>query len=384
MPSSNQNPKLGLVLSAGGARAAYQVGVLRYIGQHFPHFRPRVFSGVSAGSIIACYLAQGEPLQQATLRMYELWAALHFDQVLKTNFNSMLSLFLRWFWDLFLSKMTDRLLVRALLDASPLSRTLLSHIHFWKIARAIRSGEVDGLAISATNYFDGMTTVFYDSFRPIPAWRREKRIAVRSAIRIRHIMASCSIPLLFEPVRIGDSLFGDGSLRLSFPLSPSIHLGATHLLTISIRCPNSVSPVKLEKPEQLSMGFIAGTVLNSIFLDSLEADHENMVRMNQVYDGKQVKRIESLLIRPSLDLGAIAKEFIGEIPFHFRQVVRALATSPAELGDLMSYLMFTNGYLNALLELGQKDAKSNHDQIEQLLASACPVPSLQRSSSTGD
>jgi len=365
MPDSKKN--IGLVLPAGGARAAYQVGVLRYCATAFPEFRPRIFTGVSAGSINACFLAQGDPFPAATKELYELWTKLQFDQVLRTNFQSVFSMTSRWMYDMFISKITRKLLLKSLLDASPLAHTLLSHIHFWKVTRALRHGLIDGLSVSCTNYHDGSTAIFYDSKEDIKPWIREQRKAIRTAIRMRHIMASCSIPILFEPIRIGDFLYGDGSLRYNFPFGPAIHLGATHLFAVGIRCPKPENVLGV-KPDHVSIGFVAGAVMNSIFLDSIDADYENVCRLNFAADGINVKRTPATLIRPSRDLGAMAKDHFEEVPFHFRQVLRSLA-NPEELGDLLSYLMFSPQYINTLLELGKKDGEANHDLIANWLKS---------------
>jgi len=365
--SSTRSEKLAFVLPAGGARAAYQVGVLRYIGETYPELNPSIYCGISAGSINACFLAQGQPFSLSSGQLYALWSKLEFNQVLKTNFNSLFSMSSRWLYDMFVSKVTQKLLLKSLLDASPLSQTLLSHIHFWKISRSIRSGLVDALAVSATNYHDGNTTVFFDSHQEIPAWVRETRRSIRTQIHLRHIMASCSIPILFEPVRIGDFLFGDGSLRFNFPFSPAIHLGASKALAIGIRSPSPQNPLGF-RPDHVGMGFVAGAVLNSIFLDSIEADYENMNRNNRIADGIHIKKVPALLLRPSQDLGALSVNFLNEVPFHFRQFLKSTA-SPAELGDLLSYLMFSPGYINALLELGMKDAAKEKHIIEQFLNS---------------
>lgn len=361
---TNVPRKDALVLPAGGARAAYQVGVLRYIARHFPQFDPKVFTGISAGSINCCFLAQGDPFLESTERLYQLWANLTFDKVFRTNFRSLLTMGLRWASDLFLSRVTNRLLLKSILDASPLSYTLLEHIHFWKINRAIRNGTVHGLAITATNYHTGSATVFFDAPDHVQAWRRELRVAVRTAVRARHIMASCSIPILFEPIRIANHLYGDGSLRFNFPFSPAIHLGASHILAVSIRCPRPVDALGY-RPEQVGLGFVAGAVLNSIFLDSLEQDFETMQRMNEIRS-ERVRPVHAIVIRPSEDPANIARQFRKEIPFHLRQLMGATG-SPNELGDLLSYLLFSPGYLQALLALGERDAASQHDRIEAVL-----------------
>jgi len=359
-------PKLGLVLSAGGARAAYQVGVLRFLAENCPEFNPRILAGVSAGSINAAFLAQGLPPLEAAQKLYAIWENIDFDQVFKTNFKTFASMGLRWLSDLFVSKVTRKLLLKSLLDATPLSQTLLSNIHFWKISKAVRNHLIDGIALCATNYHNGNTTIFFDSAHELIPWERERRVAIRCAIRVRHVLASCSIPVIFEPVRIGNLLYGDGSLRFSFPFSPAVHLGATHVIGIGIRCPNPENPFRGQNPDHLSLGFVAGSVLDSIFLDSLEFDYENLCRINNVVGPNSEKYIHAHLVKPSMDLGAMARDFLKEVPFHFRQVLRSTA-DPSEMGDLLSYLMFSRGYIKALLELGMKDAAAQLPAIKKVL-----------------
>lgn len=351
------------MLPAGGARAAYQVGVMGYLAETFPDLDPRVYTGISAGSINACFLSQGKPFKEAAPELCELWSRLDFDQVLKTNFNTLFRMFARWTRDLFIARVTKQVLLKSLLDATPLTSTLLKNVHFWRISRAIREGQLDGLAISATNYHDGTTTVFFDSTEPLEPWSRERRKAVRVGIRVRHIMASCSIPILFEPVRLGDHLYGDGSLRFSFPFSPPIHLGATHLFAIGTRCPRPKDVIP-GRTEQVGLGFVAGAVLNSIFLDSVEADYENLQRMNAIGGGSHY--YPAFLLRPSVDLGSLATKHFNSVPFHLRQLLGATARS-SQLGDLLSYLMFSPPYVKELLDLGRKDAAEKKDEIRKFL-----------------
>ncbi len=359
--------RLGLILPAGGARAAYQVGALKWISENIPEFAPRIFTGISAGSINSSFLAQGEPFPIATQHLHQLWQGLEFGQVVKTNFKTILGMGSRWAYDIFLSKVTNRLLVKSLLDASPLSTTLLTHVHFWRITKALRAGLIDGVAVTATNYYDQTSTVFFDSHAPIQPWSARGRKAVRTAIRVRHIMASCSIPLLFEPVRIADGLFGDGALGVNFPFSPGIHLGATHLFGIG----NQAMPKKQTEyhPDHVSMGFIAGVVLNSIFVDTLEIDYENLVRLNQMGQGIEnthYKKIPVYLLKPSQSFAEIATAHLSEVPFHLRQLINSTA-SRGEIGDLLSYLMFAPGFIRTLLELGKRDAESKADEIIKFL-----------------
>lgn len=226
-------------------------------------------------------------------------------------------------------------------------------------------GIIDGVTVTATNYHNGCATIFYDSHEPIPPWTREQRRSERTSIRARHIMASCSIPLIFPPIRIGNSLYGDGSLRFNFPFSPALRLGATHILAISIRARKTDEMLPSFRPDHVGLGFIAGAVLNSIFLDSIEQDYENVCRINKFLT-KDDRKVYPFLIRPSEDPATIARYFRKEVPFHFRQLIGSTA-GPDEAGDLLSYLMFSPGYVRAMLALGYKDAQAQHDQIKQAL-----------------
>ncbi len=362
-----REPRLALVLPAGGARAAYQVGVLAYLAEQYPKLRPTIFTGISAGSINACFLAQGESFPKAAARMSELWGSLDFDQVFATNFRSLSGMVFRWVSDLFLSKVTRRILLHSLLDASPLAGTLLTHLQFWKIAKALREGRIHGVAVTATNYHTGNSTVFFDSSEPVEPWSRQDRSSLKTKLRVRHIMASCSIPILFEPVRIGDHLYGDGSLRYNFPFSPAIQLGATHALGISIRPPGS-QDLGGYSPEQVNLGFIAGAVMNSIFLDSLEPDYETVVKMNRLASGGLVRTVTPMLVRPSQDLASLSKDHLKEVPFHFRQLLKSTA-NPEELGNLLSYLLFSPGYLTELMNLGRRDADASRADLEKFVRS---------------
>lgn len=354
----------GIVLSAGGARAAYQVGVLKFIGEKCPTFKPQVFAGVSSGSINASYLAQGQPFPQAALNLHQLWHGIAFDQVLETRFVTLFSLLNRWVYDLFISKVTKKLLLSSLLDASPLAQTILTHTHFWKIHRAIHAHKLRGLAVTATNYNTGLTSVFFDSAALKQGWSRAGRVGIRTPIKLKHIMASCSIPILFEPVKIGDHFFGDGALRFHFPFSPAIKLGANKILAIGVHCDDSDHPVT-PLQEQPRMGFIAGAVLNSLFIDSIELDFENLNRINRM-KGKMAAPIDAFLVRPSQDLGQLAKDCIEEVPFHLRQLLKSTA-DPEELGDLLSYLMFSPKYVRKLLALGYSDAEQNWKDLESFI-----------------
>lgn len=368
MDSQIPTPNIGLILSAGGARAAYQVGAIRAIARQCPEFNPKIFCGISAGSINSSYLAQGEPIVHAADNLYELWANLSTENVFKTNFRSVFAVTMKIFNDLFISKVTKRLTFHSILDATPLAETLITNIRFPKIANALADGIVQGIAVTATNYHTGNATVFYDTHKPVPPWHRLHRQAISSPIRIRHIMASCSLPILFEPVKIGEYLYGDGTIRFSNPFSPAIHMGASHIVAIGTSCPTQVTPGPVDP--SYSMGFVAGSVLNSIFLDSLEPDFAMLLRFNEIAQtSPAIRYLNVKLLQPSLNPGVIAKEYFEELPFNFRQLIKTAAITPEDAADLISYLMFTKGYIGALLKLGEEDGARHAEDIKKLLNS---------------
>ena len=181
-------------------------------------------------------------------------------------------------------------------------------------------------------------------------------------------MASCSIPILFEPVIINGEMFGDGSLRFSFPFSPAIKLGATNILAIGTRCPHpELETGDFRTQPSGNMGYLAGVLLNSLFQDSLEVDFENLQRLNNVTSSERVRQIPALLLRPSQDLGHLAKGFLDDIPFHLRQLIKSTA-SREQLGDLISYLMFSPGYVQEILKLGAIDAEANENLLKEHFA----------------
>jgi NTE family protein len=351
-----------IVLSAGGARAAYQVGVLRRIAERAPDFQPTIFSGVSAGSINACFLAQGEPFAETTRRMEELWLELKSEDVFRTNFPSLSRAILRWVTDLFFARVTNRILLRSLLDATPLASTLGSRIPFAKVHRAIREGRVEGLSVTATDYRTGASVIFFDSTRKIPAWVRRHRQGIPGPVHLKHVLASCSLPVLFEPVKIGDRWYGDGSIRFSFPLSPAINMGAKRILAIGTQPHGTEAPAA----EAATMGYVAGAVLHCLFQDSLETDIELLETINAA---APEKHIATAVLRPSIDPARLASEHLGELPFHFRQLLRTTAKR-GDLGGLASYLLFSKPYLSALIELGRTDVDASWHDLAPLLQPA--------------
>jgi len=348
-----------IVLSAGGARAAYQVGVLRRIAERAPNFNPTIFSGVSAGSINACFLAQGGGFDDTTRRMEELWRSLKSEDVFKANFPSLSRAIFRWVTDLFFARVTDRILLRSLLDASPLATTLGSRVPFAKIHRAISEGTIQGLSVTATDYRTGSSVIFFDSANKTPGWVRRHRAGVPGAVHLKHLLASCALPVLFEPVRIADRWYGDGSIRFSFPLSPAINMGAKKILAIGTQ-PDGT---ETRNAEAATMGYVAGAVLHCLFQDSLETDIELLETINTVAPDK---RIETVNLRPSIDPAMLASEHLSELPVHFRRLLRTTAKR-GDLGGLASYLLFGEKYIDALIKLGRADADAQWEKIAPIV-----------------
>ncbi len=391
---------IGLVLTAGGARGAYQAGVLKRIGE-LPRLKNApspfaIIAGASAGAINGAYLAaECENFQEATLRMAALWANLKVKNVFKTD---ALSLGLRsagWLQDLSLGGIWGGGIAQSLLDFSPLRSHLLQNIPFEKIGPAIQKNLLYAVAVSATNYYSGKSYTFIHGQPNHPLWEKSRRISLSVPLTVDHIWASCAIPIVFQPVLVstkaGDYYFGDGGLRLTTPCSPAIRLGASKVFAIGIRSQKAAearSQIELLDTNQLKITMrrpplaqIFGVALNSIFLDHLDTDLEHLDRMNDLLqsapEGTNTKKhirepmriISPLAVHPSVDLASIAEVHKKKMPHLVRYLMEGLGASKAQSADLMSYLLFDSSYTQALLEIGYQDATQNLSAIESFLFS---------------
>jgi NTE family protein len=375
------NESLALMLGGGGARGAYQAGVLRAIVRRHPTLRLPILTGISAGAVNTTFLAaQAAPLPEATDQLVKLWLSLTPDQVYNVHALPLLGNVGRWSLRLIGGGGGDRKEpTRGLLDTSPLKRFLeralphdadgaLPGIH-----HNIRTGRLDAVALSATSYTTGQSVTWVQG-RDITLWQRPQRRSELASITVEHVMASSALPMLFPAVRVGTEWYGDGGVRLTAPLSPALHLGATRILTVATRYSRS----REEADRPLTAGYpppaqVLSVLYNAIFLDLIDEDILRLERMNRLLDevpqgGREGMRlVEILVLRPSRDLGKLAGQFEPRLPRAFRYLSRGLGTRRTTSPDILSLLMFQVDYLRALIELGESDVEANNDRIDAFL-----------------
>ncbi|MGZ3745650.1 MAG: patatin-like phospholipase family protein [Pseudobdellovibrionaceae bacterium] len=371
----------GLVLTGGGARAAYQVGVLRGIF-HLTQFEKnpfQVISGFSAGAINGTWLAScHEDFNRATQTLWEGWAALTSEQIFKTAPLPFLNIGFRWVKDRSFGGMGKKQQITYLLDTSPLNQFIKSKINFQTLNDHLRAGILHGVSVTATNYHTGHSTTFFSGSSLIQDWQSLNRISRRSELSSHHVMASAAIPIFFPPVRIEDAFYGDGMIRLNAPLSAAIRMGADRLLVIGIRGPSSTSPTSPQTQETISVGEIAGTILNGLFFDSLDADLARSARINRTLsvmtaselarEPDKLRLIPVLALKPSEDIGNIPAVTLSRIPSTLRFLLKGLGLDEEKNKDLLSYLSFEPRYMRTLLELGYEDTLQKKDEILEFFA----------------
>jgi NTE family protein len=380
---------LGLVMTGGGARGAYQAGVLKRIGEIKrvrAHGNPfPIIGGASAGAINCAGLAAGsDDFSLATRTIARLWSGLQPSDVFRCDVFSHAANSLIWLADLSFGAILGGGNAHSLIDATPLRHFLNTHLHCNRIETNIKQGYLYALAISATNYTSGKSYLFIQGKKGHPMWSRSRRVTLATAITVDHVRASAAIPLVFQPVKLqtaqGTAFFGDGCVRLQQPLSPVIRLGASKIISIAVRCENLEHQKETGDKAHPSIAQVMGVLLNAMFLDHLAADIEHLERLNQLLASGDISQSEiegcermrplrSLLITPSVDLSRLAQEHQKGMPYLIRYFVSNLGRDAVSCSDLMSYLLFTSKYTNALLDIGYSDASKRIDEIEQFLYS---------------
>ena len=381
-----------MVLSGGGARGAYQAGVLSALSEiahrlkiPFPY---HAMSGVSAGAINATALASfaHSPLDGAHL-LRSVWETISPDRVFKTDMFSMGRIGMRWVKELSMGGMGQNDHARALLDTTPLGHLIREKIPFEYLQRNLSLGHFHAIAVTATNYANSHSIAFVQGARPDQMWHRTRRQSVPTTITAQHVIASSAIPIFFPPTEIDGTFYGDGCLRNPAFISPALHMGAEKLIIVGVRKadtsataePEVVSPLAAQTP---SLARIMSIILNSLFFDGIEFDAERLIRINetvrahpqgiqsQASDGRALtfKPIDFLWIRPSEDIGALAKNFSDRLPKVIQYLLRGMGTTE-EASDIISYLLFDSGYCSYLVELGYKDTLAQRKEIEAFFTS---------------
>lgn len=401
---------LGLVLTAGGARGAYQAGVLKRLGE-IPSLRDgpspfQIVAGASAGAINGSVLAaRSEAFGPATRTLAEVWAGLEVHQVFRTDALALSLGGLALLRDLTLGGAIGGAGSRSLLDATPLRGLLEKVFPPRGIRDAIARGDLYAVAVTATSYHSGRSFTFVQGRPGHPVWTKSRRVVLPVEITPDHVRASGAIPIVFQPVKLpspaGDLWFGDGGLRLVTPLSPAIRLGATHLFAVGIRsskAAETLSSVELGSAEGAAhatggipcppLSQICGVFMNAIFLDHLDTDLDHLRRMNELIqaygdDGTRsglsaraaalqepMRVVTPLVVSPSEDLALVAQRFASRMPRVVRYLMDGLGTPDAQSADLMSYLLFDRAYTRALVEIGHRDAGEKAAEFEALVAAA--------------
>jgi len=371
-------PRLGLVLPGGGARCAYQVGVLKALVRLLPGDGPipfRVISGTSGGAIIGAVIASHAPhFRQGVVTLERFWGRFRVDQVFRADGISMLRGGLHWLAALVSGGWLARS-PHAVLDNRPLRRTLERHVNFAHIARALEQGHLDGLAISASPYRRAHSMSFYAASGAHGSALRGWPEGVAAKLGLDHLMASAAVPFLFEPVRMGGEWFGDGAMRQSAPLAPAVNLGADRLLVVGVRpAAASVAATPPGEAGEPSFGQIFGFMLDTLFMDGVHADLERLQRDNLVLASAGgavagMRRVEALHIEPGEDFGEIAARHAGNMPRALRTLLRTMGAANPGGRMLLSYLLFDGSYARELIALGFRDAMRRRDELQALLCS---------------
>ena len=373
---------LAIVLTGGGARAAYQVGFLRCIARRMPKLRFPIITGVSAGAINAVYLASHPgTTAEAVDGLTRLWSDLRIEHVFRANTSSLIAQMFRWSLSLLSggSRLGPR--VKGFVDTEPLRQFLrgslpLENGEIVGITENCQRGWLDAVALTTLDYATGRTVTWVQG-QEIEGWERSYRRSEHARLTIEHVMASAALPLFFPAIQLDDHWYGDGGIRLSAPLSPALHLGARRILAISTRYDRS----NTEAGQPVITGYpppaqIVGNLMNAVFLDLLDQDLERAEIFNELLakipaEQRGDRRVVDIrVLRPSQDLGRLAADFETHLPKAFRFLTRGLGTHKTASPDYLSLIMFEPDYLQRLIEIGEADAESSFERIAEILLPA--------------
>ncbi len=380
--------KSGVVLAGGGARAAYQVGVLQAMKEMLPDQRVNPFQiicGTSAGAVNAGALAvHADDFGRAVDNLLEVWRHFEPHHVYRSDFPGVAINSLRWFGGFLLGAFFKNKRI-SLLDNRPLERLLARRLDFSRIEGNIKAGALDAVSITCSGYTSGQSCSFFEGSDQLEGWQRSQRIGIRTRIGVEHLMASSAIPFLFPPHKLNREFFGDGSMRQIAPVSPALHLGADRVVVIGTAKIRHDSPERTRGDLYPTLAQIAGHVLNSIFLDSLAVDLERLERINRTIScvdretlkkmGLTLHHVDVLVLTPSEPLDSIAVKHVRSLPWTIRFLLRSVGAMRRGGANLASYLLFERGYCNELITLGYDDTIKRREEVEAFLAGGLsPVP----------
>ena len=372
--------KIALILTGGGARAAYQVGVLKAIAEFLPRRSSspfKVICGTSAGALNAVTLAvNAKHFRSGVKYLLGIWTHSEVSDIYRTDMLGVLANSVRWVSGLVLSLIgINRMHHISLLDNAPLANFLERTLPWEKIQENIDAGELHALSISASGYGSGQSVTFFQGVPGLKPWKRTRRLGVESRIGIEHLLASSAIPFIFPAVHIHREYFGDGSMRQVAPISPSLHLGAEKVLLMGTWHADDEEGRRSRMDAYPTLAQIAGHALDSIFLDGLEVDLERLERVNRTVSlipeslraSLGMRHIDILVVTPSQPLEKIAEQHVASLPWTIRLLLRTAGVMRKSGATLVSYLLFERHYCRALIDLGYRDAMKRREEITAFL-----------------
>jgi len=373
---------IGLILTGGGARAAYQVGVLKAIRELLNQPRDNPFAilcGTSAGAINAARLAvHADHFSNAVSDMINAWEYMQVADVYRADVKHIMRSGAHWLAALTLFA---RRAPVSLLDNAPLARMLESTLDAARIQQHIDAGRLHALAVTASGYGSGQSVSFFQAPKHLTGWRRKQRVGLPVQLGAAHLLASAALPFLFPAVKLDQEYFGDGSMRQIAPISPALHLGAERLLIIGTAQPQDSRPTP-EYPVYPSLAQIAGHALNSIFLDTLQVDLERLERINRTVDlipaerqsneGMPLRRVKTLFLSPSVSIEHMASRFVHALPRSIRFLLQPTGALDRAGGTLASYLLFEAPFCRALIDLGVEDTMARANEVRAFFSATDP------------
>jgi len=372
------NAKHGLLLTGGGARAAYQVGALKAISEFYPrnHGAPfKIITGTSAGAINSCAIAcYASCFRLGVKKLEYIWKNFHAEHVFQCEFKEISSHLAHLFSDKFKSPHVDRQPI-SLFNNRPLQHLLERYLDMSRIDLNIHRGYLDAISVTASDYTSGDSISFFQAESHIEDWQRARRSGRRAVLNCHHLLASSAIPLVFPCSQIGQDYYGDGSVHQLSPLSPAIHLGAEKLFVIGVEQPVVNTPQACRQTP--SGADIAGHLLDTIFTDTLNADIERLSRINEtlkitppdLQTQLNMKNINLFRLSNDHDINAIADKYFYDLPITIRSMLRVIGVNEHSHSSITSYLMFEKNYTQELIELGYQDVLRQEQAIREFLAS---------------
>lgn len=389
-PARASDSRTALLLTGGGARAAYQVGVLRNLIRAMPELHLPILTGVSAGAINVAVLANiTEPLPAAVERLAGHWESLTLDQVFRADFRALSMNTLRWMCRLVSGGADVLPPMRGMVDTAPLRRFLHRVLEtpdgsLHGLAENLRAGRLTAVGMMTTQYPTAQSVTWIQG-NDVQPWTTPDRRGLVADLTVEHIMASSSLPLVFPAAKLGHTWHGDGGIRLTAPLSPAVNLGADRVIAISTSIDPGQSEASRPTEDYPPPATVLSVMLDSVFLDMVNADATELRRMNRLvseYPKSRelgLRRVDALVIRPSQDLGVIATEFEKELPRALRHIIRGLGSRDTNRSDVIATLLFQPLFIRKMLEIGEQDGARRAAEVATFLGldSRIPAPALE-------